>query len=421
MEVSNDDTNGQQDPSSSTSHNVSLSEAIIAIKKLDRFAFYGTLAEGYREEPKTKLQRVSDILDEIGSETRNKPSQFSRLTGIGQLHREKARQRRQSRTFLRKSGKSDKTTKATFNNERSSTYRPFSMDMLLERLSTFSISTYSNKPDSARLLSPLGMASNGWLHGESQERDEVVCVTCAAAWQVEVPLGSASNEEQATLWKTKEKDVREKHEEWCPWRIRSCSPSLYKAPIRSVLETRADVTRWASRLSLCPGSDSVVVAYDPNEVSTTEFTVKFPNVPTSALIMAIFGWQVSGEGSPPIDQCIVACSMCARRAGLWAYTKDGKQFDVLREHKSYCPVINGKVQNGSWINAGNADLHSANETQSSSPAWQLRLQLLVGTKTQQNTNGAFVAEEASKHFDARSMRSSEILAKVNALLDGRTN
>ncbi|PWN35671.1 uncharacterized protein FA14DRAFT_160718 [Meira miltonrushii] len=404
---------GQQDPSSSTSHNVSLSEAIIAIKKLDRFAFYGTLAEEYREEPLAKIQKVSDVVDEIGSETRNKPSRFSRLTGIAQLHREKARQRRQSRTSLRRSAKSDNTQKTTLNNERSSTYRPFSLDMLLERLSTFSISTYSNKPDAARLLSPLGMASNGWIHGAGQGRDEVSCVTCAAAWKVEAPSNSTSKEEQATVWKEKEKDVREKHEEWCPWRIRSCSPSLYKAPIRSVLETRADVTKWASRLSACPGFESVMIASDTKEVSTNDFADKFPDLPAAALILAIFGWQVSGEGSPPIDQCIIACSMCARRAGLWAYTKDGKQFDVLREHKSYCPIINGEVQSGSWMHAGQADSLTSSKSQLL-PAWQLRLQLLLGNK-------ATSSDETPKQFDARNMRSSEILAKVNALLDGRTS
>lgn len=419
MDTTNTVTNGPQDPISSTSHNVSLSEAIIAIKKLDRFAFYGTLAEEYREEPLAKIQRVSDVVDEIGSETRNKPSRFSRLTGIGQLHREKARQRRQSRTSLRKSAKSDNSSISTLNNERSSTYRPFSLDMLLDRLSTFSISTYSNKPDSARLLSPLGMASNGWRHGEGQGRDEVMCVTCAAAWKVEAPSTSTPREEQATAWKEKEMNVREKHEEWCPWRIRSCSPSLYKAPIRSVLETRADVTKWASRLSACPGFESVMVVSDIKEVNANDFAVKFPDLPVAALILAIFGWQVSEEGSPPIDQCIITCSMCARRAGLWAYTKDGKQFDVLKEHKSYCPIINGDVQNGSWMHAGQADQLTSNKGQSL-PAWQLRSQLLLGNKSQQNTNGAPASEEAVKYFDARNMRSSEILAKVNALLDGRT-
>jgi Rsm1-like/C3HC zinc finger-like len=409
-------SNGQQDPSSSNSHHVSLSEAIIAIKKLDRFAFYGTLAEEYREEPLTKIQKVSDIVDEIGSETKNKPSRFSRLTGIGQLHREKSRQRRQSRTSLRKT--TNDTVKATFNNERSSTYRPFSLDLLLERLSTFSISTYSNKPDSARLLSPLGMASNGWMHGEGQERDEVICVTCTANWKVEAPLGSTSKEAQFTFWKDKEMDVREKHEDWCPWRIRSCSPSLYKAPIRSVLETRADVVKCASRLSACPGFDSVIVASDLNELNTNDFAVKFPDLPITALILAIFGWQISGDGSPPIEQCIIACSMCARRAGLWAYTKDGKQFDVLKEHKSYCPIINGEVQNGSWMNARNVDLLTSSKSQLL-PAWQLRSQLLLGNKSQQMGIGGSSSEEVP--FDARNMRSSEILARVNALLDGRTN
>ncbi|MCO5589614.1 hypothetical protein L7F22_043582 [Adiantum nelumboides] len=410
-------SSGQQDSSNSNSHHVSLSEAIIAIKKLDRFAFYGTLAEEDREEPLTKIQRVSDIVDEIGSETKNKPSRFSRLTGIGQLHREKARQRRQSRTSLRRTA-NDTVKATTFNNERSSTYRPFSLDMLLERLSTFSISTYSNKPDSERLLSPLGMASNGWMHGEGQERDEVICVTCAAAWKVDAPLGSTSKEEQSTFWKDKEMDVREKHEDWCPWRIRSCSPSLYKAPIRSVLETRADVVKCASRLSACPGFDSVIVASDLKELNTNDFAVKFPDLPITALILAIFGWQISGEGSPPIDQCIIACSMCARRAGLWAYTKDEKQFDVLKEHKSYCPIINGEVQNGSWMNARNVDLLTSNKSQLL-PAWQLRSQLLLGNKSQQRGNGVSSSEEVP--FDARNMRSSEILARVNALLDGRTN
>lgn len=411
-------SNDQEAQSISNANHVSLSEAMIAIKRLDRFAFYGTLAEQHHDEPLAKIQRVSDVVDEMESQASSRPSRFSRLTGIGQLHREKARQRKQSRTSMRRTTTLNGLNNTSINNERSSTYRPLSLDMLLERLSTFSISTYSNKPESARLLSPLGMASNGWRHGEGQGRDEIVCVTCTATWKVEVSSRSTTKEEQTSLWIEAEKDVREKHKEWCPWKIRSCTPSLYRAPVRSVLETRADLIKWASKLSSCLGFETIDIVSELKEVTKKDLSSKFPDLPIAALTLAIFGWQVSGEESTPVDRCIVVCSMCARRAGLWTYRKGGKQFDVVREHKSYCPMINGEVQSGNWIDAGRNGLASQSSA-SLLPAWQLRIQLLLGNKDEQSKDGVAGSNEMSRQFDARSMRSSEILARVNALLEGR--
>jgi hypothetical protein len=175
-----------------------MSDAAIAIKNLDRLAFQST-SDADRQRP-AKIVRVADVDSVQAARTR---SHFSRLSGLDSLHRERARSRRSTRS----KGASQNETSA-IKERMSSTYRPLSLDQLLERLTTFTISSYSNKPVSKALLGPLGMAMNGWLHASGQKRDEVVCVTCTAQWHVTSDVAETC--------------VKEEHEGWCPWRIRSC-------------------------------------------------------------------------------------------------------------------------------------------------------------------------------------------------------
>lgn len=205
-----------------TAPGLSISEAALAIRNLDRHAFPGTLCP--EEGTGRTALRVADVLAATSRRTAEgmKQPQFSKLSGFGQLHRERARQRK--RTVSAAVREKDDARRAS--SQRSSTYRPFSLSLLLKRLSTFSISTYSNKPDSVRLLSPLGMAMLGWSHGQDQARDEVQCDTCAVRWKVEVPA-VGTKEDQEREWEKIEQCIQTRHEAWCPWRIRSCSREFF--------------------------------------------------------------------------------------------------------------------------------------------------------------------------------------------------
>ena len=65
--------------------------------------------------------------------------------------------------------------------------------------------------------------------------------------------------------------------------------------------------------------------------------------------------RLSDLGRSARDTSLLHCSLCQRRVGLWAFTSQGtapqegsspsplsikeKQFDVLNEHRSYCPYV----------------------------------------------------------------------------------
>lgn len=141
-------------------------------------------------------------------------------------------------------------------------------------------------------------------------------------------------------------------------------------------------------------------------------------MPLPALTLALLGWKPA-EGSKPVQQCIIICQMCARRAGLWSYAQDAsppRAFDAIREHKSYCPLVNGHVQSGRWLQEGReSDLIMSPIVKAPSPAWALRLQLLLGNSSLEARTDH---TEDQQGIDMRSMRSHEILAKVKGLLDG---
>lgn len=75
----------------------------------------------------------------------------------------------------------------------------------------------------------------------------------------------------------------------------------------------------------------------------------------TALVLAIFGWDVVGDAAAGL----AGCSACFRRLGLWLYKPkdDGNvqvynKLDVANEHLDYCPWINSKAQSGGDIKTG---------------------------------------------------------------------
>lgn len=73
------------------------------------------------------------------------------------------------------------------------------------------------------------------------------------------------------------------------------------------------------------------------------------DVNKTALMLAIFGWDVVGDAAAGL----AGCSACFRRLGLWMYKPkdDGNvrvynKLDVANEHLDYCPWINPKAQSG---------------------------------------------------------------------------
>ncbi|GAA6060696.1 hypothetical protein JCM10212_005078 [Sporobolomyces blumeae] len=123
-------------------------------------------------------------------------------------------------------------------------YDPTSLGLLLARLSTYRLSSYS--PGKPATLSPLVGAVNGWVNKD--QRDRVECVTCRKGVVLLPPSATAtwSSPSGQALARTYESllsgvgsdDAASQkdggrlggtgHAETCPWRMRPCSRSVYK-------------------------------------------------------------------------------------------------------------------------------------------------------------------------------------------------
>lgn len=111
--------------------------------------------------------------------------------------------------------------KGKANADVAQTYQPFSLPLLLKRLSTYSVSTYSHKPSSCKNLNAVTLAMQGWYHESGHERDVITCATCKAQWKVQI-AEKLSHEEQAAAWQILDQSILSKHVQWCPWRLRRC-------------------------------------------------------------------------------------------------------------------------------------------------------------------------------------------------------
>lgn len=75
-----------------------------------------------------------------------------------------------------------------------------------------------------------------------------------------------------------------------------------------------------------------------------------PPLNTSALALALFGWQAE-EGH---ISGLATCTVCFRRLGLWLFKPSSDsttpssmdRLDVVGEHRDYCPWVNALSQNG---------------------------------------------------------------------------
>ena len=205
------------EPSTAAFSHISRASAAEAIQHLDRYAFPDTLPTSAVSS--LKRRKVSDVVE-------SRASRFSNLAGLSQLHRERARLRRSERLAASScSGKGRGKAKGEEEAKLATSFQPFSLSLLLQRLSTFSMSTYSTKPAACAALGPVALAMRGWMHTSGRERDVLTCATCQAEWKAEV-RGGLSDMEREQAWKTVEESIQSRHLAWCPWRLRGCHGEL---------------------------------------------------------------------------------------------------------------------------------------------------------------------------------------------------
>lgn len=200
-------------PSTSAYSHISRASAAKAIQYLDSYAFPSTFPSSSISS--LKRRKVS----EVDSGSNQNASHKSSMTGLSHLYRERARQRRKSKVTFSEANtnKKEQVNKV----EQSASFQPFSLSLLLERLATFSISTYSSKPGECRKLDPVTLAMQGWKHSSGKERDMLTCATCQAEWKAAIPA-EVNQRDRIVAWKEVDDSVPSRHLHWCPWRLRGC-------------------------------------------------------------------------------------------------------------------------------------------------------------------------------------------------------
>ncbi|KAI0267747.1 C3HC zinc finger-like-domain-containing protein [Gloeopeniophorella convolvens] len=105
-------------------------------------------------------------------------------------------------------------------------YRPSSTESLLERLVTYRLGTYANKP---RAIDALAAARCGWVN---DGKDRLVCGLCRAAWVLAGRDGMGREAANALVEKQRVQLV-EMHKDGCPWKKRQCDADVYRIQLAS--------------------------------------------------------------------------------------------------------------------------------------------------------------------------------------------
>ncbi|KAJ2453402.1 hypothetical protein EV183_002259 [Coemansia sp. RSA 2336] len=229
--------------------------------------------------------------------------------------------------------------------------RPWSLDDLLERISTYK--TYTWLVQSSK-LSPVCCARNGWINIDCST---LKCPQCSAIVIAQLPDDLTEDEEVRWIERLAQQ-LQESHEDSCLWKGHACPENIYSAPLVTSRETVDEVCQHAARLlefgETLPAVDHPLTSFQQGLVRDLGpkvlnlYTVDSECSPGddkifSALSLALFGWRP--DKSKP--QGTIKCEWCFRSAGLWLFqsnadtassngTQQLRLFNPVDEHRSFC-------------------------------------------------------------------------------------
>ncbi|KZT73623.1 zf-C3HC-domain-containing protein [Daedalea quercina L-15889] len=120
-------------------------------------------------------------------------------------------------------------------------YRPSSMQSFLSRLSTFKLSTYSNKPPA---IDAVAAAKCGWVN---DGKDRLVCGICDVSWVIAGREGMSRDAANALVEKQRAQLV-DTHKDGCPWKTRQCDDSIYRIPLQAPMAMAREIKSRAAAL-----------------------------------------------------------------------------------------------------------------------------------------------------------------------------
>ncbi|TPX35725.1 hypothetical protein SmJEL517_g01975 [Synchytrium microbalum] len=285
-------------------------------------------------------------------------------------------------------------------------------DGLAARLSTFKIClhvdlTWFNKPTD---LSPVTCARHGWINHAA---DTLACTECQH--RLICAFNTLLDDDGVKAMTSKfVEQLTSQHGRACIWRLTAIDESLYRFPLKSSSSTRsAFQNRFKSFVALPPSSipqtacslDQDTIAQIHNHTTTTT-TSTILDVEKSCITLSLYGWLAEEQGGLRFAKCL----LCMRSAGLWNFesvvpgstssaprTKrvkiddvedDAESFDVLSQHRSFCP----------WISKG----------YTGKTGWQVTLDSLLssGSKSSPTTSRIASSDVLSKVKEADNLLSN---------------
>ncbi|KAJ8086875.1 hypothetical protein PM082_005700 [Marasmius tenuissimus] len=109
-------------------------------------------------------------------------------------------------------------------------YRPSSIPSFLNRLSTFKLSTYGNKPPQ---IDAVAASKCGWTN---DGKDRLVCGICGVSWVVAGREGMSREAANALIEKQRQQLV-DAHKSGCPWKTRQCNGVCHFSIVQSTMLT----------------------------------------------------------------------------------------------------------------------------------------------------------------------------------------
>ncbi|GAA5836306.1 hypothetical protein JCM5353_005983 [Sporobolomyces roseus] len=357
-------------------------------------------------------------------------------------------------------------------------YNPTSLPLLLSRLSTYKLSTYS--PSKPTTLSSLSCALHGWINSG---RERLTCITCDHSLILLNPTtGGWNGANGRALMEEYDKLVLKgkAHKDNCPWKLRPCSKNgVYKLEggglgvsrggRRKLLEIVGEEAKGMDENGLggieLELGNKVGELLDENKLKRNVIAL-LPSPPppqedsteqappvlsTTSILLSIFGWTLSPLPLPSsslsrsssksslsslksIPQ-ILSCHYCLRQILVTPYLSSGegkKSLNPLNQHHHYCPYIDTTI-----------DTPSTTTTTTTSnlikkAGWQLRLEAVLGLhsnnatydimtlkRTNSNTSIASTSQggETSEVDNGKSstLKTRELLSYVRGLLGPKVN
>ncbi|KAG6844226.1 hypothetical protein H0H87_008674 [Tephrocybe sp. NHM501043] len=155
-------------------------------------------------------------------------------------------------------------------------YRPSSLPAFLERLSTFKLATYANKPSA---IDAVAASKCGWIN---DGKDRLVCGLCRASWVV-VGRDRMNKDAANALLEKQRSSLVDAHKDGCPWKTRQCDSTIYCIPLLSPATMVKDIKINATVLEPLLRNIQIKHPLASTQITSLQSTLSAITIPSDTL------------------------------------------------------------------------------------------------------------------------------------------